>query len=106
VATKPLWRQREDALVVGAPLVVMPALAIVPIVISFLIDPVFPHARLAGVVVVPLTFLAESFGLSRLGLTLQSEFDVLTLFGAATALLFWVIAGCSGILLAIVISHF
>ena len=106
MATKPLWRRREDALVFGAPLVVLPALAIVPIIVSFLIDPAFPHARLVGVMLVPLSFLAESLGLSRLGLTLESEFDVLTLFGAATALLFWVIAVCSGILLAMVISHF
>jgi hypothetical protein len=54
----------------------------------------------------PLIFIAEFTGLSRLGFALRQEFDVLALFAAGTAFLFWVIVACSGILLAIVLSQF
>lgn len=102
---KPPWRLREDALVVGAPLLIIPALAIVPITISLLIDPAFPHARLLGILLVPIFYLCEFAGLSRLAHCLRRDFDVLTLFAAGIVIVFWVIAACSGVLLAIVVSR-
>ncbi len=103
---KPLWRLREDALVVGAPLLIIPALAIVPITISLLIDPAFPHARLLGILLVPIFYLCEFAGLTRLAHCFRRDFDVLTLFAAGIVIVFWVIAVCSGVLLAIVVSRF
>jgi hypothetical protein len=106
VETKPIWRRREDALVFGAPLTVVPALAIVPIMVSLFVDPAFPHARAVGALLIPFLFVAEFAGLSRLGFALRQDFDVLSLFAAGTAFLFWVMTVCSGILLAIVLSQF
>jgi hypothetical protein len=103
---KPLWRLREDALVIGAPLVVVPALAYVPVTISLLIDPAFPYARLLGVLLLPVFFWCEFAGLSRLAHCFRSDFDVLTLLAAGMVIILWVIAVCSGVLLAIVISRF
>jgi len=105
VSTKPLWRQREDALLIGAPLLVIPSLAYVPITISLLGFPAFSHARLIGLLLLPPFFLCQFLGLSRLALTLRREFDVLTLFAMGTVILFWVTAVCSGVLLAIVLTH-
>jgi hypothetical protein len=105
VSTKPLWRQREDALVIGAPLLVIPALAYVPITISLLLNPAFRHARFLGVLVIPVFFLSEFTGLFRLALALRRDFDVLTLFAVGTVIVFWVITVCSGVLLAIVIGQ-
>ncbi len=101
---KPLWRRREDALVFGAPLVVVPALAIVPIAVSLLVDPAFRHARILGLVLLPVFFVAELAGLSLLSTTMRRDFDVLTFFAAGTVVIFWVIAVCSGVLLAIVLG--
>jgi hypothetical protein len=101
---KAAWRQREDALVVGAPLVVLPALAIVPVTVSLVVYPAFAHARIVGAVLVPLVFLAEMAGLERLSRTMRREFDVLTLFAGGSVLLFWVVCVCSGVLLALIVS--
>jgi hypothetical protein len=106
VNSKPLWRLREDALVIGAPLLIIPSLAIVPITLSLLIDPAFAYARMLGMLLVPVFFFCEFAGLSRLALVLRREFDVLTLFAAGIVVIFWVIAVCSGVLLAIIISQF
>lgn len=105
MSTKPLWRQREDALVLGAPLTVLPALAFVPTTVLLLLDPAFPHARVLGAIVIPLLFLAEITGLAKLSVSFRREFDVLTLFAGGTIVIFWAVAACSGVLLAIVISH-
>ena len=105
MSSKPLWRFREDALVIGAPLVVIPALGFVPITISLLLDPAFHHARVLGLVLLPLFFVCEFAGLSRLAQCFRHDFDVLTPFAAGTVIIFWVIAVCSGVLLAIVVSR-
>ena len=105
MAAKPPWRLREDALVIGAPLVVVPVLALVPSAISLLIDPIFRHARLLGALLLPVFFLCEFAGLSRLALCFRREFDVLTLLAAGIVIIFWVMAVCSGVLLAIVMSQ-
>lgn len=106
MSTKPHWREREDALLIGAPLLVIPALAYIPITISLFLVPAFAHARALGVLLIPPFFLSQFVGLSRLALTLRREFDVLTLFAMGTVILFWVTAVCSGVLLATVLTQF
>ena len=106
MSTKPLWRQREDALLIGAPLLVIPSLAYVPITISLLGFPAFSHARLIGLLLLPPFFLCQFLGLSRLALTLRREFYVSDALrhGSCHTLL-----GDSGLLrrslLAIVLTH-
>ncbi len=102
---KPLWRKREDALVVGAPLVVIPALVLVPVAISLLIRPAFSHARAIGIALLPVLAASEVVGLNRLALTLRRNFDVLTFFAAGTIFVFWVVMACAGTLLGVVLSR-
>ena len=99
----PTAREREDALVWGAPLVVFPALALVPVAIAFLVTPVFPHARLAGLVLVYLIAMAEISGLTRLSSCFGDEFDVLSLLAGGVVVLLLVIAMCGGVLLALIL---
>lgn len=100
-----LWRQRESALIWGAPLTVAPALVVVPVTISLLIDPIFPWARIAGVAILTAMGVSEIAGLSRLALTLHREFDALTFFAAGVVLTMWAIVACSGVLLGIVLTN-
>jgi hypothetical protein len=100
VEAKPLWRKREDALVVGAPLVVIPALVLVPV-----IRPAFSHARAIGIALLPVLAASEVVGLNRLALTLRRNFDVLTFFAAGTIFVFWVVMACACTLLGVVLSR-
>lgn len=105
MAIRPLWRQREDALIVGGPFAVLPALAIVPVIVSLFVGPAFSYARLVGLVLLPVIFASEWVGLSRLGIVIRQDFDVLTFFAVGIVIVFWVIAVCSGVLLAIVLTQ-
>jgi len=102
---KPLWRQREDALVLGGPLAVLPALTIVPVTISLFVDPVFSHARILGLLLLPVIFFGEWVGLMRLAVVIRRDLDVLTFFAVGVVIVFWVIAVCSGVLLAILLTQ-
>ncbi len=103
--SKPIWRQREDALVIGGPLTVLPTLAVVPITISLFVEPAFRYGRTAGVLLLPILFLSEWAGLLRLAQVFRRDFDVLTFFAAGIVIVFSVLAVCSGVLLAIVLSQ-
>jgi hypothetical protein len=105
VTTNPIWRQREDALVWGAPLVVIPALAFVPLLVSFLFDPAFHHARVVGVILLPLLAIAEVSGLSRIARCFAREFDVLSVLAGGVVVILVVIAMCSGVMLAMIVSR-
>lgn len=103
--SKPLWRQREDALIMGGPLAVLPALMVVPVTVSLFVDPAFPHAAMVGTLLLPCLFAFEWAGLMRLAGVLRREFDVLTFFAVGLVIAFWVFAVCSGVLLAIVLGQ-
>ena len=94
-------REREDALVWGAPLVIFPALAAVPVAISFFVSPLFLHARLVGTVVVPLIAISEIVGLMRLARCFGREFDVLSLLAGGVVFLLIVVVICGGVLLGL-----
>ena len=105
VQAKPIWRQREDALVWGAPLVIVPALSIVPVTISLLVQPAFQHARIAGAMVVLLAVWSEFAGFEKLASVFRGDFDVLSFFAAGVMLTYFVILCCSGFLLAVAITN-
>ena len=105
MAIKPIWRQREDALVIGGPLAVLPALTIVPVTLSLFVDPVFSHARIVGLLLLAVIFASEWAGLIQLSIVIRRNLDVLTFFAVGIVIVFWVIAVCSGVLLAIVLSQ-
>lgn len=69
--SKPLWSQREDALIMGGPLAVLPALMVVPVTVSLFVDPPFRHAWLSGILLLPVLFTAGWGGLSCLAMVVR-----------------------------------
>jgi hypothetical protein len=100
-----MWRQREDALILGGPLAVLPALMVVPVTISLFVDPAFRYARVAGVLLLSILFACEWLGLMRLAVVFRRNLDVLTFFAVGIVIVFWVVSVCSGVLLAIVLAQ-
>jgi len=50
---RPEWHERETALVWGAPMVLFPALALIPVSVSLILAPAFEHARVLGCLLLP-----------------------------------------------------
>lgn len=105
MTTESGWRERETALLWGAPMVLLPALALVPVTVSLVIDPAFAHARMAACVLTPLLGACAVSGLSRLALCFRREFDVITLFAGGTVVILLVICMSAGVVLASVVAN-
>jgi hypothetical protein len=73
--------------------------------VSLLIDPFFPHARVLGLVLLPLVAWAMAAGLARLASCFLGKFDVMTLLAGATMVVLVVIAMCAGVVLASVVAE-
>ena len=101
---EPPWKRREAALVWGAPLVLFPALAFIPVTVSLILQPGFPHARLLGGLLLPLLVTAMACGISRLAFCLHHEFDVLSFFAGGTVVVLIVVSMCAGVVLASTIA--
>jgi hypothetical protein len=99
----PSWRHRETALVWGVPLVLFPALAVVPVAVSLLIYPSFTHARIVGLALLPVIAACEIKGIASITFSLSDEFDLLSVIAGGAVVVLVVIAMCTGVLLAIVI---
>jgi len=105
VKAEPTWREREAALIWGVPMVLFSALAFVPVMVSLILEPLFPHARVLGSVLLPGIGAAMVFGLSRLARCFRHDFDVITLFAGGTMVVLVVISMCSGVILASVVAN-
>ena len=103
--TEPAWHQRETALIWGAPMVLFASLAFIPVTASLLLEPLFPHARIVGCVLLPLVVASIASGISRLAFCFGSEFDVLSLFAGGTVVALIVISMCAGVILASVVAN-
>ena len=103
--SEPTSRERESALIWGAPMVLFSALAFVPVVVSLVLEPVFPHARVLGAMLVPVLGGAMAFGLARLARCFRRDFDVITFFAGGTMIALVVIAMCAGVILASVVAN-
>ncbi len=97
------WRERERAFLIGAPLAIIPALAFLPAVTFLIVFPRVAHGRVIGILVVPVCALISCVGLWKLAIGAVQKpwglFNVLS-FGALLVLL--VIAGYTGVFLAII----
>ena len=105
VKAEPTWREREAALIWGVPMVLFSALAFVPVVVSLILVPCFSHARVLGVVLVPIIGSTMAFGLARLALCFRRDFDVITFFAGGTMVVLVVICMCAGVILASVVAN-
>lgn len=98
-------REREHEFLIGAPLAIVPALALLPAVTFLIVFPQVTHGRVIGMILVPVCVLASCFGLWKLAMGAVEKpwgiFNVLS-FGAFFILL--VIAGYTGLFLALITS--
>lgn len=94
------WRKREDALLWGAPLVLLPALALVPTVLFFIVEPVFSHARWLGIPLLAAFGLAMAVGIGKLAYCLRHPFDVISFLAAGTLMILIVVSMVCGVMLA------
>ncbi len=99
------YKQREHEFMIGAPLAIVPAMALLPAVTFLIVFPQVAHGRAMGLVLVPACALASCFGLWKLAMGAVEKpwgiFNVLS-FGALLVLL--VIAGYTGLFLALITS--
>ena len=98
-------KEREHEFMIGAPLAIIPALALLPAVTFLIVFPQVAHGRTIGLILVPGCALASCFGLWKLAMGAVEKpwgiFNVLS-FGALFVLL--VIAGYTGLFLALITS--
>lgn len=94
------WAERERALYTGAPMVVFPSLAFLPIVAFFVVSPRFAHARPLGFALLPLIVVSVALGLVRLARCLRHEFDIISFLAFVSLMLFLVIVTYTGIFLS------
>ena len=98
-------KEREHEFLIGAPLAIVPAMALLPAVTFLIVFPQVAHGRAIGLVLVPVCALASCFGLWKLAMGAVEKpwgiFNVLS-FGALFVLL--VIAGYTGLFLALITS--
>ncbi len=94
------WRKREDALLWGAPLVLVPALALVPTVLFLILEPVFPHARWLGVPLLAVFGFVMVLGIGKLAYCLRHPFDVISFLAAGTLMILVVVSMVCGVMLA------
>ncbi|MFZ0687028.1 MAG: hypothetical protein WAM89_15910 [Terriglobales bacterium] len=96
------WRERERAFLIGAPLAVVPALAFLPAVMFLIVLPRVAHGRLVGAFLVPACALASCFGLWKLALgAVQKPWGIYNVLSFGTILVLLVIAGYTGVFLAL-----
>jgi hypothetical protein len=93
---------RERAFLIGAPLAIIPALSILPAVTFLIAFPRVGHGRSIGLVVVPLCALAGSVGLWRIALgAVEKPWGIFNILNVAALLILLVIAGYTGLFLAL-----
>jgi len=98
-------KERERAFLIGAPLAILPALGFLPAVTFLIVFPRIEHGRLIGFFVVVVCALAGSFGLWKLALgTVQKPWGIFNVLNVGVLLVLLVIAGYTGVFLAVITS--
>ena len=101
------WKERERAFYIGAPLAVLPALVFLPAVMFLLIVPKIAHGQAVAFIVLPVLAAASSVGLWRLAFgAVQRPFGILNALSFAALFVLMVIAGYTGLFLALITVKF
>jgi hypothetical protein len=101
------WKERERAFYIGAPLAIVPALGFLPAVMFLVVVPKIAHAQLLAIVLLPLLAAVGSFGLWKLAMgAVQRPFGILNALSFGALLVLLIIAGYTGIFLAIITAQF
>jgi len=94
---------RERAFLIGAPLAIVPALGFLPAVMFLIAFPRIAHGRLIGAFVITICALAGSLGLWMLALgAVQKPWSIFNVLNVAAILVLLVIAGYTGLFLALI----
>ncbi len=97
--TRITWQEREHSLMVGAPLVLLPAFAVLPTLAVLIYVPAFSYARVLGFALLVVYGAAEVVGIRKLADCVQLDFDVITFFAWGTVFILMVVIACVGVLL-------
>jgi hypothetical protein len=96
-------KERERTFMIGAPLAIIPALTFLPTVAFLIVFPRLSHGRLIGLSILPFCSLAGSFGLWKLALgAVQKPWGILNVLSFGVLLILLVIAGYTGLFLALI----
>jgi hypothetical protein len=99
------WTERQRMFYIGAPLAVVPALAFLPVVVFLVVFPQVAHAGVIAAALLPVLAVAGGFGLWKLALgAVQKPWGILNVFNVASLLVVLVIAGYTGLFLALMTS--
>lgn len=94
---------RERWFLIAAPLALIPALCFLPAVMFLIAFPRIAHARLIGAFVITICALAGSLGLWMLALgAVQKPWSIFNVLSVAAILVLLVIAGYTGVFLALI----
>jgi hypothetical protein len=95
-------KEREHAFMIGAPLAIVPALIFLPAVTFLIVFPRVTHGRAIGLFVLPACALAGSFGLWKLAAgAVQKPWGIFNVLSVGALLILLVIAGYTGLFLAL-----
>jgi hypothetical protein len=98
-STRITWQERERSLMIGAPLVLLPAFAVLPTLAVLIYVPAFSYARLLGLALLAIYGAAEAAGIRKLADCVQLDFDVITFFAWGTIFILMVVIACVGVLM-------
>jgi hypothetical protein len=99
------WKERQRAFYIGAPLAIVSALAFLPAVMFLVVVPKVAHAAAIAWVLLPILAAAGGFGLWKLALgAVQKPFSLVNAFSVGCLLVVLVIAGYTGLFLALITS--
>jgi len=95
-------KERERAFLIAAPLAIIPALCFLPAVMFLIVFPRLSHGRPVGFSVVAVCALAGCFGLWKLALgAVQKPWGIFNVLNVGALLVLLVIAGYTGVFLAL-----
>jgi hypothetical protein len=96
-------KERERAFLIGAPLAVIPALCVLPVIVFLVIFPRVEHGRMIAAFVLPVCALAGSSGVAKIALgVVEKPWGIFNLLSFGALLVLLVIAGYTGSFLAVV----
>jgi len=98
-STQTSWRERENSLMLAAPLVLLPAISVLPTVAFLIYEPAFPYAPVLGTLLLVGYGIAEVAGIRKLADCVKLEFDVISFLAWGTVVILIVIVICVGVLL-------
>lgn len=96
-------RDRERALLIGAPLAILPALILLPTVMFLIVFPQVSHGRMIGLLLLPPCLFAGSAGLWKLAVgAIEKPWGIFNVLSFSALLILLVISGYTGLFLAII----